>query len=125
MVRRMVLKGLLVAPVLIAGLWLWNGADYALSGAVGLGMTLLNLWVAGKVIGSIAERNPRLLLAAAMVAFALGLALLTAIAFALKATDVVYFPVTGITLVVAHLVLVLWEAAPFKVKQSPLHAQNT
>ena len=126
MVRRMVVKGLLVAPFIVGALWLWNGADYAFSGAVGLAMTLINLWLAGKIIGSIAERNPKLLLAAAMVAFAAGLAVLTVIAFALKATDVVYFPVTGITLVVAHLGLVLWEAAPFnRTKQSTLHAQST
>jgi len=127
MVRRMVVKGLLIVPVLVTALWLWNGAEWAVSGAVGLAMTLLNLWVAGKIIGSVAERNPKLLLAAAMVAFTLGLALLTAIAFALKAADVVYFPVTGITLVVSHLGLVLWEAAPFHVpkKSSQVHAQNT
>jgi hypothetical protein len=127
MVRRMVVKGLMLAPVLVAVLWLWNGADWAFSGAVGLAMTLLNLWVAGKIIGTVAERNPKLLIAAAMVAFTLGLAVLTLIAVALKAADVVYFPVTGITLVVCHLGLVLWEAAPFHVpkKSSQLNTQNT
>ena len=45
------------------------------------------------------------------VAFTLGLAVLTAIAFALQKLDIVNFTVTGITLVCSHLVLVLWEAA--------------
>lgn len=127
MVRRMAIKGLLVAPAVVAALWIADGAGWALSGAVGLGMTVLNLWLAAKIIGTVAERNPKLLIAAAMVAFATGLALLTLIAVALKATDVVYFPVTGITLVVAHLALVLWEAAPFSVpkKSSQLNTQNT
>jgi hypothetical protein len=128
MVHRMVKKGLLLAPLLIAALWLWNGWEYAFAGAVGLAMTLLNLWIAGKVIGSIAEHSPRLLLAGAMVAFTLGLAVLTGIAFALRAADVVYFPVTGITLVGSHIVLVLWEAAAtYKLgpNKSPVHHAHT
>ena len=125
MVRRMAIKGLLIAPAVVLALWVANGAEWALSGAVGLAMTVLNLWLAAKIIGSIAERNPRLLLAGAMVAFTAGLAALSLVAVVLKATDVVYFPVTGITLVAAHLLLVVWEAAPFRSKQSSLHAQST
>jgi hypothetical protein len=128
MVKRMIIKGVAIAPVLVAALWLWNGSEYAVSGAVGLGMTLLNLLLAGKLIGTIAERNPKLLLAAAMLAFTLGLGILSLIAVALKAADVVYFPVTGITLVASHLVLVLWEAAlTYKIdpKKTQLHAQKT
>jgi hypothetical protein len=111
MVGRIVKRGLLVAPVLIVVLWLFGGTDYAVSGAIGLGMTLLNLWLSARIIGGVAERNPKLLLAAGMVAFTIGLAVLTAIAFALQALDIVTFTVTGITLIISHLVLVLWEAA--------------
>jgi len=46
-----------------------------------------------------------------MISFTLGLAILTGIAFLLRTTDAFYFPVTGFTLIGAHLVLVLWEAA--------------
>ncbi|MGH9195338.1 MAG: hypothetical protein ACRD1T_06325 [Acidimicrobiia bacterium] len=128
MVKRMIIKGAAIAPLLVTALWVWNGSEYALSGAIGLGMTVLNLWLAAKVIGSVAERNPKLLMAAGMAAFAFGLALLTLIAIALKATDVVYFPVTGFTLVGSHLLLVTWEAVlAFKIGQnkSPLRAQKT
>lgn len=111
MVRRMISRSVVVAPVLIAGLWIFNGADWAWSGGVGLAMTLLNLLIASRIIGGVAENAPRLLLPAAMVAFTLGLAVLTGIAFALKAFDLVYFPVTGLTLVGTHLLLVLWEGA--------------
>ena len=117
MVKRMVLRGLILTPILVLTLWLWDGSDYALSGAAGMAMTLVNLFVAGRIIGGVAETNPKLLLPAAMVAFTLGLAILTAVAFVLKTNDLVNFPVTGITLVVAHLVLVLWEAAgAYKIK---------
>ena len=111
MVRRMIFRSLYLAPILLVALFVWNGVDYAFSGLVGLSMTLLNLLLAAKVIGSVAESTPRLLLPAAMVAFTLGLAVLTGIAFALRAADLVYFPVTGITLVGSHLLLVLWEGA--------------
>lgn len=121
MVRRMIVRGLYVGPALIAALWLWHGSTWALSGAIGLAMTLLNLLLAARIIGGVAEKNPRLLLAAGMVAFSVGLALLTGIAVAIRALDLVYFPVTGFTLIGAHMILVLWEAAgAYKV-----NAENT
>ncbi len=124
MVRRMIVRSLVVAPLLVIGLWIWNGPGYALSGAIGLGMTLLNLLFAARVIGGVAENSPRLLLPAAMVAFTLGLALLTGLSFALKAADIVYFPVTGLTLVGSHLALVLWEgAAAYKIEASDTRVQ--
>jgi len=128
MVRRMVVRGLYVAPFLIAALWIFNGATWALSGGIGLAMTLGNLLLAARIIGGIADRNPRLLLAGAMVAFSLGLAVLTGIAFALRALDFGYFPVTGFTLIGAHMVLVLWEAAgAYKLnpKNAPVQPQKT
>jgi len=110
MVRRMIVRGMWLAPVVVAALWLLGSPRWALSGAVGLTMALGNLWFSARIIGGVAEHNPQLLLPAGMTAFALGLAVLTGIAFALKATDVVFFPVTGLTLIGAHFVLVLWEA---------------
>lgn len=111
MVRRMIVRGLYIAPILIVALWLWEGATWALSGGLGLAMTFLNLGLAGRIIGVVADKNPKLLLAAAMVAFTIGLAVLTGIAFGLRALDLGYFPVTGFTLIGAHMMLVLWEAA--------------
>lgn len=111
MVHGMVRRGLGLAPLLIAALWLWGGGDAALSGAVGLVLALLNLWLAGRIIGGVADNNPQLLLAAAMSAFAVGLAGLTVLALWLQSLEVVIFPVTGFTLVGAHVVLVLWEGA--------------
>jgi hypothetical protein len=111
MVKRMAIRGLVLAPVVVLVLWLWNGSDWALSGGVGLAMTLANLYLAGRIIGAVAENNPNMLLAGAMIAFTVGLGLLTVVAIALKAADVVNFKVTGLTLIASHFVLVLWEAA--------------
>ncbi len=111
MVRRMAVRGLALAPVIVAALWLWRGSTYAWSGAVGLGLTLANLWLSARIIGGVAERSPQLLVPAALATFALGLLLLTGIAFALQAADLVFFPVAGFVLIASHLGLVLWEAA--------------
>lgn len=111
MVKRMIVRSLYLAPVLVTVLWLWNGSEWALSGAIGLALTLVNLLVAGRIIGVVAENNPNFLLPAGMIAFGLGLAILFAVGVGLKRTDAVDFPVMGITLIASHLVLVLWEAS--------------
>jgi hypothetical protein len=111
MVRRMALRGLLISPFVIAVLAAFGGVRYGVSAAAGVAMTLLNLWLSGRIIGGVAERSPELLLPAGLATFTLGLLLLTGIALGLRAADLVYFPVTGIVLVGSHLLLVLWEAA--------------
>jgi hypothetical protein len=111
MVGRMTRRALVAGPLVVAGLWLWQGSDYALSGAVGIAMTLFNLWLSARIIGTIAESNPQMLMPAALATFLLGLLLLTGIAFALQSMDVIFFPVTGLVLIASHLGLVLWEAA--------------
>jgi hypothetical protein len=111
MVHRMLRRGALAAPLLVAVLALTGGMRTALSGAVGLALALVNLWLAGRIIGGVAENNPSLLMGAAFVALGAGLALLTGLALALQALDLVSFRVAGFTLVGAHIALVLWEAA--------------
>jgi hypothetical protein len=111
MVNRMARTAAALAPFVLAGLWIWGGSAAALSGAVGLVMAIVNLWVAGRIIGGVAETDPTLLVGGAMVAFALGLGLLTGVALGLQALDLVSFPVTGFVLIGTHLVLVLWEAS--------------
>ena len=126
MVKRMIVRGLYLAPVLVLALWLWNGSEYAFSGAVGLALTLLNLFIAAQLIGYVAENSPRLLLPAAMVAFTLGLAVVTGISFVLKSSGAIFFPVTGFTLIGTHLIVVIWEAATGSKSRSstPLQAQT-
>jgi hypothetical protein len=111
MVRRMTKRGLVVAPVLIVILAAVGSTEWAISGAVGIAMTLGNLWLAARLIGGVAENNPQLLLPVALGTFAIGLAMLTGLSLALRAAGLIYFPVTGFTLIGTHFVLVLWEAA--------------
>jgi len=111
MVGRMVRRGLWLTPILGAALWLWGGPLYAWSGVAGLGMALLNLWLSARLIGGVADRNPQMLMTVGLATFVLGLLLVTCIALILNAMDLVVFPVTGVSLIGSHLVLVLWEAS--------------
>ena len=111
MVKRMTLRALAVAPVVVGALWIWGGSRYGLSAVIGIAMTILNLWLSGRIIGGVAEKSPQLLMPAALATFMLGLFVLTAIALALRGAEVVYFPVTGFVLIGSHLLVVLWEAA--------------
>jgi hypothetical protein len=111
MVYRMVKKGVLVAPVVVLPFFIWGGVNEGISALIGIAMALLNLLLAARIIGGVAENKPGMLLPAAMVAFMLGLAILTAIAFGLEALDFVTFKITGLVLIGTHLGLVLWEAA--------------
>ena len=111
LVERMVRRGLLLAPAVVVTLWLLGGSGYAVSSAAGVVMALGNLWASGRIIGGVADRTPKLLLAAGIATFALGLIVLTGVALLLQALDLVAFSVTGLTLVGVHLSVVLWEAA--------------
>jgi hypothetical protein len=110
MVRRMVLRALAIAPIVIVALWIAGGTEYALSAAIGIGLTILNLWLSARLIGAVADRNPQLLMPVAMATFMLGLLVLTGIALLLRNIDAVYFPVTGFVLIGSHLLVVIWEA---------------
>lgn len=110
MVRRMTLHALMLAPAIIGTLWLWNGSRYGLSAAIGIAMTILNLFLSGLIIGRVADNKPELLMPAALATFMLGLLVLTGIALLLRKTDAVYFPVTGFVLIGSHVAVVLWEA---------------
>lgn len=111
MVRRMTLRALAVAPIVVAALWIWGGSRYGISAIIGIGMTILNLYLSGLLIGKVADSKPEFLMPAAIATFMLGLLVLTGIALLLRTTDTVYFPVTGFVLIGSHLLVVLWEAA--------------
>ena len=126
MVRRMTLRALAIAPVIVAALWIWEGSRYGLSAIIGIGMTILNLYLSGLLIGRVADKRPELLMPAALATFMLGLLVLTGIALLLRTTDTVYFPVTGFVLIGSHLLVVLWEAAGAHNKvQTPGAASGT
>jgi hypothetical protein len=111
MVKRMIKRGLLLAPVVIAALAAFGGLEWGLSAAIGMAFTIGNLWLMGRLLGGMAENRPELLTMAGFAAFILSLALLVVVAVVIKKIDSLYFPVTGLVLIGAHLTLVTWEAA--------------
>jgi hypothetical protein len=111
MVHRMAKRAAYLAPVIILALTIIAGPRAGLSGAIGIAMTLANLWFSARIIGGIADNNPSLLLIAAMGAFTLGLALMGGAAFGLEALDIADFATVGFTLIGTHMVLVIAEFA--------------
>ena len=119
MVRRMVVRGLLLTPVVALVLLALTGVDGALAGAIGLVLTVLNLWLGGRILGGLAENRPDLLLVGAMVALVVAFALTGGALIALEQVDFIDFQVAAITLVASHLVLVTWEAADRLLRLPP------
>lgn len=111
MVNRMAKRGVVLAVVVAIVMLVWQGPLYAVSALVGAALTIGNLWLSAKLIGGVAEKNPQLLLPVGLATFALGLMLVTVVSAILWKTDLIYFPVTGFTLIGLHLALVLSEAS--------------
>ncbi len=111
MVRRMVRRALLAAPLVIPALALLRGAVGAPSAAIGLALLVVNLWIGGRIIGGLAENRPELLMAGAMIGLFIGLGLVILSGTYLKGVSGVDFAITGLVFAVGHLVLVTWEAS--------------
>lgn len=111
MMRRMVRRGLLLAPAAMLLVWVFAGDAAVIGMAAGTILALGNLYVAGRVIGGVAENSPHLLLAGAMGAFIIGMGGLLLAAFTMKNIEWLNLPAAGIALIATHLILVMWEAA--------------
>ena len=93
--------------VLVAGL-VW-GVDGGLSAAFAVVLVLANLTLSAALLGRAARISLALLMAAALGGFVLRLVLLTAVVWAVKDQPWVDIVPLGITLVVTHLGLLIWE----------------
>lgn len=118
-VRHMMVRGALLAPVLVIVLLAVGGVEAAAAGACGLGLTLLLLWLSGRIVGGLAENRPDLLLAGAMIAMVVSLLGAGVVLVTLERVDFVDFRVAALTLVTSYLVLIIWEAADKFLKLPP------
>lgn len=116
MVHRMIKRGLMLAPAIVVALAIAGGLWWGVSAAIGIALTLANLWFAGRIIGGVAENSPMMLMPAALGSLMAGLLVLTLVAVGVKQVDQLSFPVTGITLLAVHVVVVSWEAATTLLK---------
>jgi hypothetical protein len=98
-----------VLPVLVLAAGLIWGADGAASGAFAVVLVLANLAMSAALLGWAARTSLALLMGAALGGFALRLFLLTAVVWAVKDQAWVDITALGITLIVTHLGLLIWE----------------
>lgn len=124
MVQRMVRRGALLAPFVVAFFLLVAGPDGAAASAIGVTLALVNLWASGRVIGGVAENATHLLLPAAMMMLIFSLVLVTIAGAVLTRTDVLDFTITGLVFLGLHLTLVVWEAAGSLLKLPKEDATN-
>lgn len=124
MVQRMVKRGMVLGPFVIAALFLFAGSDGASAAAIGVGLALFNLWASGRVIGGVAENAIHLLLPAAMMMLIFSLILVSIAGVVMTRTDVLDFAITGLVFLGMHLTLVVWEAAGSLLKLPKEEASN-
>lgn len=94
--------------VLVAGL-IW-GVDGALSAAFAIGLVVINFLVAAGVLGWAARVGVGAMAFAALGSFVMRLALITVAVLAVKDQSWVELIPLGLTIVVTHLGLLIWEA---------------
>jgi hypothetical protein len=106
----LVKRGVLLAPVVLAvSLALW-GTDGLLSAGYALGVVLVNFVLSASILAWSARRSPAVLMSAVMGGFLARMVLVALAVFAVQDAAWVHHAVLGITVVAAHLGLLVWEA---------------
>jgi hypothetical protein len=105
----MVRRALPVVPVLVVVAGLVWGTDGAASAAFAVALVLANLALSAALLGRAARVSLALLMAAALFGFLFRLALLTVVVLAVKDQPWVDLVALGLTLIVTHIGLLVWE----------------
>jgi hypothetical protein len=102
-------RGLPIAPllILVAGL-IW-GLDGATSAAFGIGLVLLNFLLAAAILGWAAQISLAFLMGAVLFGYIARLALITIAVLAVHDQSWVAIVPLGLTIIVTHLGLLIWE----------------
>ncbi|HLF44364.1 MAG TPA: ATP synthase subunit I [Acidimicrobiia bacterium] len=107
--RKLVIRSVYVAPVIIALFWLFRGWDGAWSSALGLMVVILNFLLAGAILSISARISLQAYHAAALIGFFLRLALFVgAVAIVANLLDVDRLAF-GISAVIGYLSLLTLE----------------
>ena len=102
-------RGLLVLPVLLLVFGLTHGMDGVASSAYGLTLVLLNFAIAAALLTYTARISLSLMMAAVLGGYVVRLGLITAAVIAVRNAGWVEMVPLGITIIVTHLGLLLWE----------------
>ena len=108
--RHTVARAVWVAPVLIGFFWMIRGWDGAWSAAIGVAVVIANFLLSGAILSISARISLQAYHAAALVGFALRLALFVGLVYLISVTVDVDRLAFGITAVVAYLALLVLEA---------------
>ncbi len=108
--RDMVRRMLWLAPLFVAASALGWGLDGALSSAFALGLVAANFAAAAALIGWGARTSQTALLVAVLGGYVVRLGVILAVLWAVSDAAWVEMVPLGITLVVAHLGLLVWES---------------
>jgi hypothetical protein len=106
----MVRRAVVVGPPLVALFWLTRGSDGAAGSLAGIAIVIGNFLLAGAILSVAARLSPAAYHAAALLGFLLRLALISVTMVAVAELADVDRLSMGITVVVAYLVLLSWEA---------------
>lgn len=107
--RDLVRRGLPALPVVVAVAALVAGVDGALSGAFAIALVVGNFLLSAYLVASAARISLTLVMGAVLFGYLLRLGIISGSVLAVKDMGWVHLPVLGITLIVTHLGLLLWE----------------
>lgn len=102
--------GVVAAPAVVAAAALWRGGDGAWSAAFGMALATANLLVSVGTLEWAAGVSLTAVAGVALGGYIARLAAITAVVLLVKDQSWVDLPALGISLVVAHLGLLVWEA---------------
>lgn len=108
--RHTAMRAVVVGPILVAVFWLVRGADGALASLIGVLIVAGYFVLNGFMLAVAARISLGAYHAAALFGFFLRLGLIAVTMFSVAALIEVDRPALGITVVVAFLALVAWEA---------------
>lgn len=103
-------RGLLVAPLVVGAAWLLWGAKGAGSAAFAVVLVVGNFVLSAAMLSWAARISPTFLAGAALGGYVLRLGLITVVVLAVRSEPWVDLVPLGLTLIVAHLGLLIWEA---------------
>ncbi len=107
--RHMAVRGLMVAPFLVAlagFIWGLNGAWSAL---FGIGLVIFNYILAASLISITARISLALMMGAVLFGYVIRLGIIFGAVMLVKDTGWISLPALGCTIIVTHLGLLFWE----------------
>ena len=108
--RHTIARATYLIPVVIGIAWMLRGGEGAMAAAIGLGVVVIDLWLAGKIVSLAFRHSITMYHAAALVGFVLRMALIAGTMLLVVRFVEIDRVAFGISAVVSYIVLVTLEA---------------